>query len=84
MTPTEEKEFDDLNDLAKKHANELGEHFDSVVIICTKQFGYSKKHGRVTACSGSDYASMAAAREWCLCNDESARIHQQEKERGEE
>lgn len=83
MTESEEKEFDDLNAMAREHADKLGEHFDSVLIICTKQFGFSKKHGRVTACSGSDYASMAAAREWCMCNDESARIHQREKEKEE-
>ena len=83
MTESESKEYDDLHEMLKATAEKVGEHFDSVVIICTKQFGYSRQHGRLVACSGSDYASMAAAREWVLCNDESARICQRKKEEGE-
>lgn len=67
-------------DLLKKHAADLGEHFDSVQIIVTKH--ESDEIGTVFAHQGAGdyYARLGAVTEWLTRQEELARLRVQAQE----
>jgi len=66
--------MEELVSLIKRHAQELGEHVDSVQIIATIQNSdESGEDTSMSAGSGSLYARLAATREWVITQDEYVR-----------
>lgn len=73
MTNGDDKDADDLQELLKKNAQQLGEHFESVVIIATKTYS-GDDHVRFKASSGNHYANVGSVREWLVFQEEKVRI----------
>jgi hypothetical protein len=63
----EKQEQDDLDAMLKKAALELGEHFDSVQIVCSRKSGDTTT--RFQASSGNIYACEGSVREWLKVQD---------------
>lgn len=55
------------------HAVQLGEHFDSVQIICTRYDGVSGQSYKASAQYGNWYTNYGAAREWVAEKDQELR-----------
>lgn len=68
MTTGEEQESKQLKEMVAKACLTLGDHFDSVVIIATKQYG--DDYVRYTSTNGSSYATYGAVKEYALMRDE--------------
>jgi hypothetical protein len=66
MTGEEAWEF------VKKHASQLGEHFDSVQIFCTKHDG-AEGTASVNCGEGNWFARYGQIREWVEKNEERSR-----------
>lgn len=56
-----------------RHAKELGERFDAVVILCTRHEG-SRGTRTVAKGSGNWHAQFGIVREWLLNHEEDIRI----------
>lgn len=80
MTEENEKDADALHEMVKVTADKLGEHFDSVIVIATKDYNYSGNYVRFSSNSGSYHASLGAVHEYLACQDERARIIQRKKD----
>ena len=62
-----EKECDDLDGMLKNTVSQLGEHFDSVQIVCSKKIADNTI--RFQASSGNLYACEGSVREWLRSKD---------------
>lgn len=58
----------------KKALQDLGEHFDSVMIFCTRHEGDDRGSARVAKGTGNWYARYGQVREWLVKEEEEARI----------
>lgn len=74
MSEDDEKRSDALQEMLQKSANDLGEHFESVIIIATNS--YDENYVRHKASSGSIYANYGAAREWVISYEEKVKANE--------
>lgn len=80
MTEEQEKDADRIQELLQTSAAQLGEHFDSVQIIATKQYSESDEHVRFSSRSGPFYSCYGSVKEWIICKEEDWRINRQRNE----
>lgn len=80
MSPDQENDADSLHEMIKTAAAQLGEHFDSVQIISTKQYGETDEYVRFAAGSGNYYACYGSVKEWVECMEEKSRNSQRRKD----
>lgn len=68
MTDQEEHENDALQEKLEAAAEQLGEHFESLIIIATTSVGEGRKKSGVmfNAQSGSTFANQGAVRCWLI------------------
>jgi hypothetical protein len=58
--------------IVQAHAKELGEHFDAVVILCSRHEG-SKGTRTISKGSGNWHTQLGVVREYMLSNEEAIR-----------
>ena len=70
-TPTEQQKSDDAaeSEMVQQHAKALGEHFDAVVILCSRHEG-TRGTRTVTKGSGNWHAQYGLVSEWKADMDE--------------
>jgi hypothetical protein len=83
MSSEDEKESDRLQEMLEKDVARIGEHFDSVIIIATKNYN-GEDFVRHKAACGSVYANYGAAREWVLSYEARVSANAQRKDDDDE
>jgi hypothetical protein len=73
VSPEDERHSDELTEMLDKSAKQLGEHFDSVIIIATNSYN-GDDFVRYKAASGSVFANYGATREWLLAYEERIKV----------
>jgi hypothetical protein len=79
MSNEDEKQSDELQEMLQKAATQLGEHFESVIVIATKTYN-GDDFVRHKASSGSIYANYGAAKEWVISYEEKIKAHEHNKD----
>lgn len=69
MSEADEKQSDEHQDMLQKAASQLGEHFESVIIIATNTYN-GEDFVRHKASSGSIYTNYGVTKEWVLAYEE--------------
>jgi hypothetical protein len=78
MSPEDEKRSDDLQEMLQREADRIGEHFDSVIIIATNNYGEDSV--RHKASSGSIFTNYGATKEWVITYEEKIRAREHKSE----
>lgn len=70
MNEPNEAEREKLNRIVKAHVDQLGEHFDSVQIMCSNLEQGGEFTAKYASGSGNWYARVGMTREWLMYHDE--------------
>lgn len=79
MSPENIQNANNLEEQLNLVASQLGEHFDSVQIIASKQYGESDEYVRFSAGSGNYYARLGSTKEYIIAKDEELKIGLRQK-----
>jgi hypothetical protein len=75
VSDADEKQSDEHQEMLQKAASQLGEHFESVIIIATNTYN-GDEFVRHKASAGSIYANYGAVREWMMAYEEKIKAHE--------